>query len=159
MARTWEFNDPIDFPAEKVFAVISDPGFIEKWTLVQAGQKPKAELLLKTADKVQIKLSYEEPLPLGIGVMQALMEIDWDVHTFTNDWRRKSAGRESRAKVEGRSRLAPQGPNRCIFHEEGTIDISLPIIGGKLEKIIIDHMTKGRRSKVDFLVQEVKRRG
>ncbi len=158
MARNWEFKDTIPFNAKKVFETVTDPKFIEEWTWVQGGQNPKCTVLEKTEHRLLTKLEYEEPLPMGIGVIKAVMTTEWDVAKRFSTWIRKSEGVGARARVEGTTKVVEDGDERCVFHETGVFDIPVPVIGRKLEKNLVEHLTKNRQAKIEALIGKVKRR-
>ncbi len=158
MARNWEFNETIPYTAQKVFETVTDPKFIEEWTWVLGGENPNCTVVEKTEHRLLTKLVYEEPLPMGIGVIKATMTTEWDVAQRFSTWIRKSEGVGARARVEGTTKIIENDDESCQFLEKGVFDIPIPVIGRKLEKNLVEHLKKNRKKKIEALLGKLERR-
>lgn len=159
MATTWTFDDPIPYPAEKVWALITDAGFMERWTIVQGGQDPRGETYVETPEKRSVRLKLKEPVNVpGFNMtIDATMEFHWDNRRKMGDWKRVGIG----VDVWGVTEVVADGDGKCRFIERGNVQYTyhVPFIGGRVESGVVDHLKKGRRKKLDFLLDALKSGG
>ncbi len=151
MAQTFEFRDELAFPADKVMEKMLDLSFIEEWTIVQKGLNPRLSFGEKTDTKAVILLDLEEPLPKPLGTVKAHMEFTWDILAKRMTWKRVAEGMASKANISGVTEVLPNGDAASTFVESINIDIPIPVMGKKFEKLVAGYLRDGRPEKISFL--------
>lgn len=156
MAQTFDFKDPIPFPAEKVLEKVTDLDFIKQWTLVQQGQNPHTHSEERTDERLFYKLDLDEPLPKPFGTMKAHMTFEWDLKAKKMTWERRGEGMGDKARISGSTEILPDGDDACFYVEHITIDIPIPMIGKKAERQVAKYLKESRPEKIAFLIGQLK---
>lgn len=154
MAQKVEFKDSIPFPADVVLEKVLDMDFIEKWSVVQDAINPKATIVDKTDDVAKIKVTMEEPIPT-LGNIKAQIDFTWDLKTRKCPWVRTAEGMGAKSNVSGYSEIIPDGDDACYFVDVINIEVKIPVIGKKMEKMVVKHMQSERTKKMDFLIKNL----
>lgn len=155
MGENYEFKDDIAFPADAVLEKMLDMQFIEEWTLVQKGLNPQTTLNRESDDKAVVNLDLEEPLPKPLGTVKAHMKFVWDIPNKRMAWTRDAEGLAAKAKIYGTTEIVPKGDNACQFVERINIEIPIPVMGRKFEKIVGNYLKAGRPEKILFLKRKL----
>ncbi len=150
MAQTIEFKDELNIPASTVMEGMLNEKLVEEWTVVQKGISPKATLAEKSDSKAVMKVDLDEPIP-GIGTIKAHMTFNWDLDRRLCTWTRDADGMAAKSKVSGTTEIVSTGDATCTFIDKINIDISIPLMGKKLEKMVLGYMKDGRQEKMDWL--------
>lgn len=150
MAQTVQLRDTLPASADVVFAKMLDAKFMEEWTVVQQGINPRATVVENTETRAVMKVDLEEPIP-ALGTIKAHMTFNWDPKTKVCTWARVGEGIGSKSKVSGKTEIVAKGADSCEFIETTNIEISVPLVGKKLESQVIEYMQKGYPSKMAFM--------
>jgi hypothetical protein len=138
-----------DIPAdvETAYAAISSEG----WASSKSAElKDDSKVVSRTeSDGGAVTMVVSRKLPDGIpGFLQKFLPSDGRV-TQTDTWSAASGGirsgtwqaDNSPAKVGGTMRLEPSGSG-CTYIVEGTAKVSIPLVGGKAEGVIVSMTEK-----------------
>jgi hypothetical protein len=141
-----KINVRYDIPSdvETAFAAISGEG----WAAAKAAAlKDDSKVVSRTVtDDGGVTLVVDRALPDGIpGFLTKFLPAggrvtQTDAWAAAQDgvrrgtWRADTAG--SPAKVDGTMRLEPT-PSGCVYVVEGTVKVSIPIVGGKAEGVVL----------------------
>jgi len=154
MAQKVELKDRIPFPADVVMNKMMDTEFVERWSVVQEAIAPKATMVEKTDNVARINVKMEEPIPT-LGNIQAQIDFTWDIKNRKCPWVRTAEGMGAKSNVSGYSELIPDGDDACTFVDVINIEVKIPVVGKKMEKMVAKHMKAGRQKKVDFLIKNL----
>jgi uncharacterized protein YndB with AHSA1/START domain len=151
MAQSWSFRDRLPAPPKVVFERLTDPRFLERFTELQGGRNAKATVVEETDERRLLRVRYQEPIDLLRQTIDAEIEQDWDRERLRNRWTRKGPG----ATVEGEALLEADGDG-TMWIERGSISVSMPLVGGKIEKAVVEQRTKGRPAAVRYLLDALR---
>jgi hypothetical protein len=154
-----QFSVSYDIPAdvETTFAAISSDG----WAAAKAARlNDGSEVVSRDESGGGVTLVVSRKLPDGIpGFLQKILPADGrvkqtDTWAAAKDgvragtWKADTPG--SPAKVEGTMRLEPAAAG-CTYVVEGTVKVSVPLIGGKAEDVAVGMTKKLTASEADVL--------
>lgn len=151
MAQRIEFRERLNFPVDVVLRKIIDPPFMTEWAVVQKAIGPKVTVLEQTDARAVIRIDLEEPLPPPAGKTKAQMIFTWDLGKRACQWQRQAEGMAGKARVYGKTELIPEGENACTLYDEIFVDVGIPLIGKKMEQLVLDDLKSGRTKKMLFL--------
>lgn len=150
-----------DIPAdvETAYAAISGDG----WAPAKASTLKDDSTVVSrdVSDGGAVTLVVSRKLPDGIpGFLTKFLPADGKV-TQTDAWGAASGGVRSGtwaaetpgspAKVFGTMRLEPKGDKACVYVVEGTVKVSIPLIGGKAEGIVVQMTQKLTAKEAEVL--------
>jgi hypothetical protein len=94
---------------------------------------------------------------MGQARLSYVQEIDADSEKFTTRWKVVSDFMSDKVRCQGSSRVVatPDGCERII---EGSIDVSVPIIGGQIEKQIVGEISRSYERAADVLRRFIQER-
>ncbi len=72
----------------------------------------------------------------------------------TSDWTVEVAG-QKRLAIRGRLSLAPGGAGGCDYTEAFGVTVSIPLIGGRVEKYVLGETESSIRQQLAFTSKEL----
>ena len=160
MARSVDYRSTLAFPAEKVFAAMTDEEYLRARLRELGG--PGSELLehQSTPDSARYRLRQglsESDLPPIVGkVMNGDLAIE-----RTETLNRTAPGRYSGdvdvkipgapASAAGTMTLADDGAG-SLFEVHADVSVRVPLIGGKIEEIVADQVRKLLEAETAFTI-------
>lgn len=159
MARSLAYRITSPHPADEVYTVMVDPAFLTA-RLEQMGG-PGARLMEHTADadsaryRLRHGLAASDLPPFVASFLPGEVVID-----RTETLRREEAGRYSGdvsvlirgtpATASGRMRLADLSTDGSEFHVHADVTVQVPLIGGKIEAIVAEHVQRLLEAETAF---------
>lgn len=147
MTQTAKNTFHLPFPPDVVLATLTDPDFLEANLLQQNNPEAKVSERSRTDEKLVIDCHVTEYAKGMSGVDKSKTQpthtvYEWDLRARAADWTYTNPSTQGKmAKVWGRSLVAPEGDNTALT-EEFSVKIKVPLMGGKIEKIIIKEVKK-----------------
>lgn len=108
----------------------------------------------------RFKIVSRTPLPAfaqraaGVDRISYEQELDSDHATKTIVWKVKTLFLSDKVKCGGKSRVIPAPDNGCERVLEGEITVSVPLVGGQIEKQIVEQL----QSSYDKAARVIERR-
>ncbi|MGH3777782.1 MAG: DUF2505 domain-containing protein [Pseudonocardiaceae bacterium] len=145
MARQLEVRHRYPLPAGRVREVLTDPDYLRDKLRAVGG--PGAELVSRERDERGITLVLRQAVPGDAlpSFIRAALPGGLTIHR-TETW--TSSGGSVHAVVDGAPgtitgamRLEPD-PAGCVLGAQLTAEVPLPLIGGKVETVIIDNISQ-----------------
>lgn len=133
--RTMRFS----FPPEVVFKVISSPEFQAENFRAQGN--PDAKVVERSrSDSTLVVFAEVTEYAKGVtGIDKSKTELtsttyQWDLPTMTARWTYQSP--HSQVRVWGNIRIKAAGDGTSLY-EEFNVEVKIPLLGGKIEKVIL----------------------
>jgi hypothetical protein len=158
MARSIDYRSPLAFPAEKVFAAMSDEEYLRARLRELGG--PGSELLEHEATPEGVRYRLKQGLserdlpPVVSKVMNgdlAIQRLETLRRTapgsYTGDVDVKIAG--APASAAGTMTLTDDG-NGSLFAVRADVEVKVPLIGGKIEEIVAEQVRRLLEAETDF---------
>jgi hypothetical protein len=151
-----------DRSVDEVFALVTDPGFLERRAQA-VGEKNVIVRIDRAGARMTIRIErdLERNLP---GFMKKvfsptnhLVDVQtWDTSGVvkTSDWTVELAG-QKRVAIRGRLSLAPGGAGGCDYTEAFGVTVSIPLIGGRVEKYVLGETESSIRQQLVFTGKEL----
>jgi hypothetical protein len=151
-----------DRSVDDVLALLIDPDFLKR-RAEGVGEKNVVVRIDRDGGRMTIRLErdVERSLP---GFMKKLFNptnhlIDvqtWDTsgEVKTSDWTVEVVG-QKRVQIRGRLSLAPAASGGCDHTEAFTAAVSIPLVGGRIEKYVLGETESSIRQQFDFTTREL----
>ncbi len=145
MASRVELRQRYPEPPERIREVLTDPGYLRDQLRAVGG--PGAELVSRQEDERGVTIVLHQAVP-GDALPSFLRSVLTEDLTIrrTETW--TSSGASVHAVVDGvpgtitvEMRLAPDSTG-CVLGAQLTAEVPLPLVGGRVEKMIIDNVAK-----------------
>jgi hypothetical protein len=147
---------------DDVFALVTDPGFLER--RAQAMGEKNAVIRIDR-DGVRMTIRIERDMERNLpGFMKKvfsptnhLVDVQvWDTASAvkTSDWTVELAG-QKRVAIRGRLSLAPGSAGGCDYTEAFGVTVSIPLIGGRVEKYVLGETESSIRQQLVFTGKEL----
>ncbi len=147
MSKTVKNTFRLPYSSEVVLAALTDPGFLEANFKQQ--NNPEAKVVERSRTEAELILDAEvTEYSKGLtGVDRSKTEKTqtvyvWNLPGRKADWTYTNASAQGKmVKVWGGSRIEPDGESTAL-HEEFNVNVKIPLMGGKIEKIVIKEVQK-----------------
>lgn len=157
MAKTSTRTVVFETSPEKLLEVVTSSAFQERQRhLDEAVVEAKFVEISRTADRLEFELratEYERGVT-GLNkkkTINSTTRVVWDLTARSSTWTYSTAAYD-RFKLAGTNRIEASG-GTARYVSEVTVEVKVPLVGGKIEGMIIDGMTKGFQ-RHDELVRE-----
>jgi hypothetical protein len=159
MARSIDHRSTFDFPADKVFATMTDPEYLRARLRELGG--PGSELLEHEADAEHARYRLrqglsEKDLPSIVGkvvsgdlAIERTETLNRSGDGYAGDVAVKIQG--APASASGTMQLTPTNGG-STFEVHTDVSVSVPLIGGKIEEIVADQVRKLLDAETEFTV-------
>jgi hypothetical protein len=146
MAKRDEQTFFFDVPPEKLLEVMID----EEYQIARQKSQGALEVQVKETSRSDDRMVFEvhaKEYARGItGVDKSKTEInvttyDWDLKAKRGSWKHTTSQGE-RVKVWGTVQIQPDG-DRSRLVNDFNIEIKIPLVGGKIEKMVMKEVAKG----------------
>jgi hypothetical protein len=167
MARPIQYRYRYTAPAETVYGTLVDRDYLEARLRELGGRNAALVELTASPESARVVLRHgvgREQLP---GPIQPLFSGDLMVER-TESWRRTAPGQydgnvtasvaHTPGQIGGTMRLADtDGTSGSEYSIDGTAKVSLPLVGGKIESVIVDQITQLMASESQFTARWLNR--
>ncbi len=142
MSNTAKNTFHLPFPPDVVLATVSDTAFLEANFLQQDNPEAKVTERSRTEDKLILDCHVTEYAKGMSGVDRTKTQktttvYDWDLRGRKGKWTYDNPSTQGKmAKVWGKSVITAEGDGSALY-EEFSVNIKVPLMGGKIEKIIL----------------------
>ncbi|MBB5158577.1 DUF2505 domain-containing protein [Saccharopolyspora phatthalungensis] len=169
MTRGIEYRSTYEWAAARVFAALIDPGYLAERLRVLGGDN---ELIEHTATERGARYRIRQGVRAEVLPSLARKVIGGDLTiNRSEEWRREADGGytgevTAGATVMPRSIAASQwlrdlpsegGPAVCEFVVEGSVQVNIPLLGGKLEDLFVGEVRGLLESEHQFTVDWLSR--
>lgn len=164
MTKKYSWSKDYPVPAEKLLSALTGEEFSMRQMASQPNNKEGTYTVVSQDNKKLVyKLDTVEWAKTMTGGLDKSKTEDsvttttWDLTAMSANW--VYEGPQKQAKVWGSIRITPLGEERCKLSNEFNVDISIPLIGGKIEKIVISEVEKhwpNYEALVDEFVDKIK---
>ena len=146
MAKRDEQIFRFDAPPEKLLEVLVD----EEYQIARQKSQGALEVQVKEISRNDDRLVFEvhaKEYARGLtGVDKSKTEInvttyDWDLKAKRGSWKHTTSQGE-RVRVWGTVQVQPDGDNSKLINDFN-IEIKIPLVGGKIEKMVMKEVAKG----------------
>lgn len=152
---------PIQHSAEQVWALISDPYFSkESYELANADYDILSESIQGQKRLIQARIRFRAPLPaiakklLGREHLSYIQNLELDPQQKKGSWTIKVEGAGSKVQANGHYQILPSGEHS--FREfAGEVRVSIPFVGGKIEKEIAKKLEEGQRKSIEIIEKKL----
>ena len=147
MSQTAKNTFSLPYPPDVVFAALTDPAFLEANFRKQDNPDVKVTERSRTDDELLIDCDVTEYAKGMGGVDRSKTQKThtlyvWKVGTRAGEWTYTNPSTHGKlAKVWGSSRVRADGAGTAL-DEEFSVNVKIPLVGGKVEKIIIGEVKK-----------------
>jgi len=147
MSKTAKNTFHLPYSPDVVLAALTDPGFLVANFKQQNNPEATAIERSRTPDRLTIDCEVTEYAKGLTGVDKSKTEKTqtvyvWSLTTRTGEWTYSNPSTHGKlVKVWGSSRIAPDGDGTALA-EEFNVDVKIPLMGGKVEKIVIKEVKK-----------------
>jgi hypothetical protein len=146
MAKRDEQIFRFDVPPEKLLQVLIDEEYQIARQKSQGALEVNVKEVSRTDDRFVFEVHAKEYARGLTGVDKSKTEInvskyDWDLKAKRGTWTHSTSQGE-RVKVWGSVQIQPDGDNAKIVNDFN-IEIKIPLVGGKLEKMVMKEVAKG----------------
>jgi hypothetical protein len=147
MSTTAKNTFHLPFPPDVVLATLTDPAFLEANFRQQDNPDAHVVERSRTADELIIDCEVTEYAKGMSGVDRSKTQktqtvYRWNLAARKGEWTYTNPSTQGRmATVWGSSVVAPDGSGTALT-EEFSVKIKVPLMGGKIEKIIIKEVQK-----------------
>ena len=136
--------------AQRVFELVSDPAFLER-KAYHFGAKTVDTRVRELEGKKEIEIEVRAPSRWGKREDHWAMTFLYDAQRLEATWVHRVFGLEDRSKVRGEIRVIDHSGTRCDYLHSGTIDISVPLMGGVIERQVKKLIEKNIREERDYI--------
>jgi hypothetical protein len=149
MATHNEASFVFDVSADELLAILTDPEFIQVRSKAQGALEASYEERERTDDRLVYVVHTVSHARTMTGIDKSKTEkarniYTWDLKARTGDWE-WSGPASDKARVWGRVAVAPEGDKARLISEISIeLKIRIPLLGGKIEKMIAKEMEKGQ---------------
>ena len=147
MSTTAKNTFKLPFPPDVVLAALTDLEFLVANFKQQDNPEARAVERSRTADELLIDCEVTEYAKGISGVDRSKTEVTqtayrWDLKARRGEWTYKNPSTTGKmAKVWGSSQLKPDGAGTALM-EEFNVNVKVPLMGGKIERIVIKEVEK-----------------
>ncbi|MBQ9396819.1 MAG: DUF2505 domain-containing protein [Proteobacteria bacterium] len=155
MATQLLIEDRFNCSPKKLFDLLSDDQFDDE--LMKALKMDKK--LIEKADKAEgkmfkIHLTCAEEIPAiakkFVGEHLSYVETrQWKTASNSNTWSIAPEVKGANVDVKGTTEIVADG-NGCIRRTKGTVSVSLPLIGKKIEEMVLQNITDTFKKNADY---------
>lgn len=161
--KTYQQKARLSAPATKALEILATPEHLEDEAKVEGAVSAKARIESRDDRSVTIVVDRQDPgrTPTGRDpkkTEKTVLTVQWDLQTMKNTWHVRVIGNEKMAKIFGNSRLEPDGESACFLHEEGNIDIRLPLVGNLIAGVVANDIKRDFPTKVKLLEKKLNAR-
>lgn len=155
MAKTTRGVTEFPFPAAKLLEALLSPGYqIESAKLDDAVKDARFEILARSAERATCEIrstEYERGMT-GIDrkrTVETTTRIEWDLTAMSSTWVYANPS-QARFKLSGQSRIEPSAGG-CRLVSEATVEVKIPLVGGKVEGMVVEGMEKSRARDAELM--------
>lgn len=152
--QTFEDQQRYDLPADALLVHYTDPGFLQRKYEALGRQDIRLLENTRTAQRVRLRFAYSEAMDMPLPDFarkfmperqQIEQTVEWDLVARTGRLGVDAKG--SPAKLDATMQLAAAGSG-CVNTIRWTVAVSVPLLGGKLEKLLVEGLRlKARRDQ------------
>lgn len=147
MSKTAKNTFQLPYPPDVVLATLTDPAFLEANFRQQDNPDAKVVVRSRTDDKLIVDCDVTEWVK-GMGgidrtkTQKTQTVYVWNLGARSGEWTYTNPSTQGKmAKVWGSSRIRASGDGTALA-EEFSVNVKIPLMGGKIEKIIIREVEK-----------------
>ncbi|MFH2008566.1 MAG: DUF2505 family protein [bacterium] len=145
MAKKSEQTFRLSYPADVVLKVLTNDEFLVANFKQQDNPAAVVRERSRTDTKLVLECEVTEYSKGMTGVDRSRTEVtqtvyEWDLKARRSSWTYDSP-HGNRIKVWGQTRIEEAGSG-CVVHEEFNCDVKIPLVGGKVEKIVLKEVDK-----------------
>jgi hypothetical protein len=160
----FSLSNTLPCSAEEAWSLISADEFLEA---SNAGSRVKKESLLKEERDgllyERIRVTFPQKLPrlearaLNREKLSYVQEQTTDSSRHLSQWQVKVDGAGDKIKAHGTFCLRP-APGGCLRIIEGEVKVSIPLIGGKIEREVVNKLKSSYEKSAAFTLQWIERK-
>lgn len=149
MARTLRSSTRYEAPAEDLLRVLTDPDFeMTRQKMDEALKEVAFQEISRSDQQLIYELQATEYARGMTGLdknktVRTVTRKEWDLVARTSHWTYRSEDQEGRFRIWGEQRLEPSG-EATILHADFHAEVKIPLLGKKIEKLILDGVEKAR---------------
>ncbi len=150
MARSGSKSTRFAVSPEKLLAVVTDPAFqAEQRELDDAVTKATAEVTVRDAQRcvIEIRATEYDRGVTGLDknkTISSVTKVDWNLEAMTATWTYEStSAHAARFTIKGGNKIKADGDG-AILEGDNYVEVRLPLVGGQVEKLVLDGLIKGR---------------
>lgn len=152
---------PLQFSAEQVWSVTSDPSFTrEAYDIAGADYDILADSLQGTKRVIEARIQFRAELPKLVQKLLRQQHLSYtqtleiDSEHKRGKWSIKVKGAGSKIKAGGFYQIVPNQEHSVrVF--TGEVHVTVPLIGGKIEKEIAKSLEASQQKTVDLIVKKL----
>ena len=150
-----------DVPLVSVETALCDPLFIARMAELPRLGRPELIGHAVTGHNVHLQVRYAFAGELSSSVRAVVdpQQLTWiedsttDLSTHRAVFRILPDHYASLLRCEGTFELADEGPHACVRVAEGEIKVSVPLVGGKVERAIVSGLEEHAEAEADLVEQ------
>ncbi len=149
MAKTFKGTTKLQTSVEDALQVLIDPEFqVARETAQDTCLASKTEEVSRSDDKLVFKVINTEYAKGVTGIDRSKTEqvsytYTWDLAKKRCTWTYQSKHSDKGVKVYGSVTLEPGPKDTALVHDEFTVEVNIPLVGGKVEKAILKEIEAG----------------
>lgn len=164
MAKTSSRTTLFETTPEKLLEIVTSEDFqVEQRLLDEAVVNTELVEVSRSDDKLVFELrskEYERGMK-GLNrkkTISSTTKVEWDLKNKKATWSYSSPSIE-RFRLEGNQRIEPAPGDKAKFTAEFTVEVKVPLLGGKIEGKVTDGMNEGSQRYDDLLRKHIAKRG
>jgi hypothetical protein len=166
MAKTFRMEETLEFPRDKVLALVTDAA-VKKAETIEIGGALEAEAVKENLGVDRVRMVVRSKVySRGMDgkkdmtrTEEAVFDETWDLKRFESDWTyRMGATFGDKVKVGGRKRLAARGANACTYIDEISVNVDIPIIGAVIAGKVISSLERGQPRLMEWMKKKLDER-
>lgn len=148
MAKSFKRTTKLAVSPDKALQVLVDPEFqVARETAQDTCVGAKYKEISKSGNKLVFEVTNTEYAKGVTGIDRSKTEkvtytYTWDLAKRTCTWVYRS-GHGDRVKVSGSLRVEPGPGDSSVLHDDFTVEVKIPLVGGKIEGIILKEVEAG----------------
>jgi hypothetical protein len=165
MAKKSKFEETFDVPPEKLMRFLTDPE-VKKAEALEIGGALEADAKREeSAGRIRMILN-QKVYARGMDgkkdkskTDRAVFTEEWNISTFEATWTfRMEETFGDRVKVEGRKKLVAKGKDACLYVDETSVDVNVPVIGGMIAGTVLSSLGKAQPRLMEWMKKKLHER-
>ena len=162
MSRKHRTEADYDVSAERLLTVLTDPEFLATREKAQGAVDASADVVRRQGGELVVRVdATEHGRTMTGGVDRSKRQSSrtthtWDLSSLHDHWVYEGS-QGDKVRVEGSFDIQRTGDESSRLVSEFSVDVSIPLIGSKIEKIVIDEIKKAEPRSADILERFLRR--
>ncbi len=155
MTSRFSTSQQVQAPVDRVWELVVDPQIQEELTRRTGAVEARCRMGEAVGGRLRLEIDVVDGRVAGVP-HRSTLEMDWDVEQRLCRWSRRDHNFGERVRASGTTRLVAE-EGGCRVDEQGEVEVSIPVLGRKIERKVVQKMEAAAPIRARFWEEEATR--